>query len=437
MTKRTVLALFFLALAMRIGSVMILTERKPDLDAAEMEWIAVNLAEGRGFSSPFGPGKAPTAHLAPAVPYLWSAIFDWTGPATRTSVLIIRLLQTLPGAFAVLLYALCAERIRRRWDVLPRYAPVAVGLVMAFWPEALAQLSNTWYYQWQEAGLALLAYLGMVWIDRPRLASAAAAGLAAGMLALVNPTPAVVLGPILAAPLLRGWATARRHVVAAFVGGLVSLAVITPWMIRNRTVFGENIPIRGNLGLELLQANHPDARPMQYGKSYHPAVSREARAIFDSLGERGYAHWATQRAKMYIQADPVLAVKRTFVRVALFWTTDVFDRYRWLTDRPPWWKRCCSFDKLHRLATILCAVVPLGIVLGGLAAGTLRGLPYFAVFGGIFILMPLPFYLTIVGASYGMPVRSWLGVLAVLVVVASLARRHRLSPMREVSPAPW
>jgi hypothetical protein len=433
MKRSTLLALFMLALSARLAYLAFLALRYPlHLDGAEMTLVAMNIAEGRGFSSPYGAGSAPTAHFAPAIPYLWAVVFEIAGVRTSRSAHIIQLLQTIPSALAVVLYAAIAFRICEKWRALPRLTPVIVGVVMAFWPESLLRLTNTWYYQWQEAGLALMVLLGIAWIDNPSVRTAAAVGLSAGAVALINPTPAPVLAPILAVPLVSGFRIRWEHVPAAVIGGVVSLLVILPWTIRNYQVFGELVPIRGNMAMQLYSSHRDGAGLLTGRSSYIPGVSSEARARLDSLGERRYVAWAKQEAREYMRANPRLTFERTVRRAILFWTTDVFDTHRWSPTMPRWWQRCCGRQKVERLGTILCALLPLAIVVLGAISGRLRGLPYKPVFLGILLLVPLPAYMISPNDVKGMVVRSWLGVLSVLTLLVWARIQSRARPV----PAP-
>lgn len=429
MTRRTVVVLFGLALAVRLAFLLFLSMRYPvRLDGSELGAVAQNIAAGRGFSSPFGPGDSPTAHFGPVVPYIWAAVFSITGAATSASANVIRGLQAIASALAVVLYALAADRVRRRWPVLPPATPVMIGLVMAFWPESILRLTNTWYNHWQEAGLALMVFLGMVWIDRPSYRTAIAVGASAGLLALINPSPAIVLAPILATPLFAAGSTGLRALRPAVAGGLVALLLVIPWTVRNYVVFGEVIPIRGNMNLELLQAHHPDASPLQHHASFHPVINRQARALYDSLGEREFMAWAGREARRHVRENPGPSLEMTARRVGLFWVTNALDAYRWNPDMPRWWRRCCGFEKAQRLATVLCAFLSVGVALGALVTGRFRPLPYQAVFLGIVLLLPLPYYLTAPFDTKSMLVRSWLAMLGTIAILSARSARTVATP---------
>ena len=403
-----------------------------EMYGAELRWIAMNLAEGRGFSYPFGRGDMPTAHLAPAVPFVWSLIFQWTGAGTSESANVIRFVHAIPSAAAVALYAYTAARVRNHWTALPKATPLVVAVVMTFWPESLLMLGDPWYFEFQEIGLALLVVAGIHWLDRPDYRSAALLGGATGLLALINPTPAVLALPIVLAALLSRSGIAWRRVPYAVLATLVSVLMIAPWTARNYRVFGNLIPVRGNMPLELLSAHHPSAMPKNYRGSFHPFANRQARQVYDSLGEKRYMDWARGETAKYVRKNPGLAVKRTVVRVVLFWTTDPTDRYRWSERQPRWWKNCCTFKTVERAATTGGALLSVALIAVALLAGWLRPLPYKILFASIFLVIPLAYYLTTVGIRKGSPMRAWLIVLFVMAVMGTWARlrsRNRIDPV--------
>lgn len=423
--RRLVTLIFVLALAVRLAFALLITLRYPIVfDGAEVASIAINVVQGHGFSSPFGQGDTPTAHMAPLIPLLWAGVFRFFGILTSTSATVILLMQSVVSAVSVAIYTLVALRLRARWALLPRSTPLIVGSVLALWPESLLNLSDLWYYQWQEAALALMILQGIIWLDNPASKQAVKLGLSAGILALINPVSVSALAPLLAVPLLVARRIRVERVRTAGLCVCVVALMILPWTTRNYLVFGQVIPVRGNFGLELLQGNHPDAGVLQHSRSFHPAGRPDAKAIYTALGEPAYGQWAQQQAFAYIGEHPQETAALILKRIAVFWLTDVFDHYRWSPDSPRWWQACCGINKVRRASTIVAALLPLAIILWALPSGLLRSLPYKPAFAGVFFLYPLPYYVTLANYQYGMAVRAWLGVVAVVTLIAARQMRQ-------------
>ena len=158
---RRCLALTLLAFLARAGFVVFVGA--PTWDEAgiaygsELGHIARNLAEGRGFSSPFEEGSTPTAWIAPAVPALWALVFRALGTFSDASLTAILALQCLASALAVGIYGSLARRMALASGGSRRVALV-LGVALALWPESILGLRRPWYFGFQELGVALLVW---------------------------------------------------------------------------------------------------------------------------------------------------------------------------------------------------------------------------------------------------------------------------------------
>lgn len=392
---------------------------------SELGSIARNLCEGRGFSSPFGPGSQPTAWLAPLVPLLWAAVFHLAGPFSQASLVVLVGLQLLAGALACGLYVRIALWSLERAGVRGTLAPFGIALVVAVWPESVARQMDLWYFAFQDLALAWMFLEGLRWLEVPSGRRGLRLGLAAGLLASINPGPLPLFAALLAVVL---WS--RRRQWRAVLGPALMAAgacalVLAPWTARNHRVLGAWVPLRSNFGLELLQGNGPRGTPCQQHDSRHPAVDRDERERYGRLGELEYMRQARSEALQSIRAEPALFLRRSSQRLALYWGGDVLDRWTW-TPRPPWWqgdaRTICA-----RLVKLACAWVPLLLVLLGLRADGARRLPGRAAYAALLVLLPLPYYLTHVHQAYSYTVRPYLLLLAILLFAVN--RRAQEQPM--------
>jgi hypothetical protein len=407
---------FAAALAVRLVFVLVWVWRYPVwFYGAEMGNVAVNLYEGRGFSSPFSLGSKPTSVVAPLVPLLWAGIMHLTGGPTNDTALAIIVLQAVASSFTAAFYWLIARRVTFRLHRVRTGTLSVLAILFVAWPETLFRLTDTWYFVFQELGLVVLVYCAMAWWDRPGLREGLLMGAVAGVVALVNPTPVPIYAIALIAPLVvrrDKRLTVARHILAS---GLVASFIVAPWIIRDYSVFGRFVPIRSNFGLELRQGNNPVESIRQNANSVHPMLRPEEFDRYETMGEVAYMQWSLDQAVEYMASNPGVTVVRILKRMYVYWTTDVTDHWSTFRDLK-WWNRDWRFRLLKGL-TVLSALVPLVIVFIGIFLGRLQGLAYRFLFIGLFILLPLPYYITWAGDVYSAAIRPWLAMLAAIVVL--------------------
>lgn len=189
----------------------------PRSDARQYVELARSLAAGRGFAAAF-PGEVlhPTAFRPPLYPFLLSLPMRVTGPDALWPG---RLLAIVIGAALIALTVAYTRRIAGD------RAGMVAGLVVAVAPSLVANDTIT-----MTESLGLLLMMGVllaVLEDRFVLA-----GALSGVLMLTRPNAyLVVLVVVVAAARSLGW----RRAAAAFG---VSLAVVTPWVLRNAVEVG-------------------------------------------------------------------------------------------------------------------------------------------------------------------------------------------------------
>ncbi len=187
----------------------------------------------------------PFYFRAPGYPFfLAAATFGRPGSIARAKIA-----TAFVGSLAVPLIVLLSVRIFRR-----RGVALATGAAAALHP---AFLWNSADVQSEPLFMTLLlasGFLLLVATDRPSSSLAIGAGVALALAALTR-TTALALVPLLAAPLFdRRWPLrARTHLVAAAVLGFA--VALAPWIVRNRIVFGEFVPITDASGNVFYQGN--------------------------------------------------------------------------------------------------------------------------------------------------------------------------------------
>lgn len=411
---RQALLVFVVALAVRLAYTLWWHSDLgwPDFyNGGEFARIASNLAEGRGFSSPFSAGDRPTAWFGPVGPGLLSLLFYLHGSYSPTVLREFLALNAVVGAAACMIYAALFRELAnltgRPAAVTARWA-VGFGFVLAVWPESVELHAWPLYFTLQDLGLAALTWCIVRWLMLGGWRRAVRVGVVGGVASLVNPVPL----PLLAYPVLRRWWQSRASGTNVPWGQVALIAcsallVMSPWMVRNRVVLGAWSPVRANFGVELRQGNNPTATLSQTGRSLHPAIVTAERERYDELGEAAHSEWAFDDAIRYMRANPGKTATQVATRVAAFWLPDLFD-----APDPP-----RSF--LWRSIFVPAAAVPLVMLLGLFVAGTPLRVPYWSLFAFTLLVLPIPYYLTNVSAWYGYSFKyfllMWVGLSGLLV----------------------
>lgn len=411
------LLIFALALAVRVAFFSVQVAHSPQLWSStspfwndELSQISVNLARGRGFSSPFSNGSTPTAWLCPLIPLLWAFVIRCVGSASGHTAMILAYISTLPSAACVVLYWLIARHMLRGSAAGARIALV-VAAIFCVWPESLYILDFPWYFPWQELAVAVMVLLGMCWIDRPDLKTAAPLGLSAGVLALINVTPVPVFAVLLFLPLFHGREAVKRVLGGAAIAAAISLIVISPWIVRNALVLHAFVPMRGNGGFSLREGNNPIGCIIETRDSVHPHNQPEELRRYQALGEVRYDREGLHYALAYMHAHPGVTLVRIAQRAYVIWLTDVADKWSW-DGRPYWRKGKAATDRA--MASTVAAWALLFLMCWALATKRLARLPYKGIFISLVLFLPFPFYFTLAENDYVAYLRCWLLLLVIL-----------------------
>ena len=419
------LIVFAAALAVRVGFFTVQVIHSPRMWSLstpfwndELSNIAANLAAGRGYSSPFGPGTTPTAWLCPLIPLLWAFVIWCTGSATAHTVMFLIYISTLPSAGCVVVYWLVVRHLLRGSPALARSA-FLVAAIFCVWPESLYLLDFPWYFPWQELAVGVVVLLGMRWIDRPSLRTSVPLGIAAGILALINVTPMPIFAVILLLPVLENRGRRLRIFGYGTVGAALTLAIILPWMVRNVVELHAFVPLRGNGGFSLWEGNNPDGCVIETKYSRHPHNQREELQRYERLGEAKYSSVGFHDALIYMRAHPRLTLVRIAERAYVIWLTDVTDKWSW--DGSKYWHH--GMAAINRaMASTLPAWTLAILMIWALATKRLARLPYRWLFISIVFFLPFPYYFSLAENDYVSLLRSWLLVLAVLAFSGQFRR---------------
>jgi len=94
---------------------------------------------------------------------------------------------------------------------------------------------------------------------------------------------------------------------------------LSPWVVRNETVFHGKVFLRSNFGLELWLGNNPEV-PISCACWLHPTSDARERAQYLRLGEVEYVHEKQRQALEFIQAHPTDTLRHIYHRFMETWT---------------------------------------------------------------------------------------------------------------------
>ncbi len=309
--------------------------------------IAVSLASGHGFGSPFRVDTGPTAWMTPLYPLLLSWILRIFGIYTFTSWVAA---VTMNGCFSA---AACLPVYYAGKRLGGAGLAALAGWLWAVFPNAiLLSFQSLW-----DTSLSAFLGISVIWAtlglpDSRRRSAWIWYGLLWGLTLMANATLLSLL------PFCLGWAAWRsRKIGPALIAAGVVLLCCVPWTVRNYEVFHAFVPLRSILGLQLWVGNNPDAKVVWLGEQ-HPIHDTAEREKYVQMGEIAYMKEKKDGALAYIFLHPGHEAALMFGRFKMFWsggTPNPIDDF--LHSRSAWFRYVLIFN----LCTALGAAA--GIVL--------------------------------------------------------------------------
>ncbi|CAN5506348.1 hypothetical protein BH20ACT2_BH20ACT2_06050 [soil metagenome] len=250
------------AIAVAVGLVLRLVwvgvaSREPVGLADPLRYLeaARGIASGDGYRE-FLSGE-PTAYYPPGYPYFLGAVV-WLArhtPLTDDAVLLAGVCQALIGAATVALSAVLARRL------LGPGAGVATAVIIALYPNLIfhsaALLSETLFIALFVAALLVLRW--RPWDGGIGWAHLAGFGALFGVAVLVRPVVLAVV-PALAVVWWLDSHDVRTTLRRLAVSGVVVVAVVAPWTVRNAVRLDAFVPISTNTGDNFCIGHEPGAQ---------------------------------------------------------------------------------------------------------------------------------------------------------------------------------
>jgi hypothetical protein len=238
---------------------------------SEEEHMAIHLAHGDGFLSPFDERATapPTAWCPPVYPAIVGLIYHALGERTQSAIFCVIALNLLSRALAA------AALVKIGQKYFSTTAAVLAATVFIADPIFLNIAALCW-----DNSLALAIFLWLIAADLP----IPLLGIGAGILLLTNASYAMAVGILI---LFR---TLRHPRQLAFATALLLLTLF-PWTLRNLSTFHRLFFIRDNLYTELWIGNQPGSTGWMTNSAMavHPSVDPQNRNEILTLGEIAYA----------------------------------------------------------------------------------------------------------------------------------------------------
>ncbi|MGB0125545.1 MAG: glycosyltransferase family 39 protein [Silvibacterium sp.] len=393
-----------------------------------MARVARALVTGHGYADPFNGHTGPTAWVPPLYPLLIAAVFKLFGIYTAKSAWVILTLNSVfSAATAIFVYEIAARCYNRKVALWSAW-------IWALYPAAM-QYAVRWIWDMSLTTMLFAAVLALALRMRgipprergpvrgdPSIGDASDEktqqtpnqtmtqwllfGLLWGLIALSNSTLLLFL-PVCGLWVLigaagRNKAPAIRHAVAS---GLIFLAVIAPWMIRNYRAFHALVPFRTNFGAELYMGNNPESMGMPWGKTINSQADVRS---YTELGELRFAKQRGDLAKAWIRRHPARFLGLSLKRFYFFWST---------VPHPA--------DKHEFLIFVrdINYCVPNILAILGLALSLKRRTPAAGLLTWAFVLLPFTYYFVTAGARFRHPLEPLIVILSVFLFQSAQRKR--------------
>ncbi|MGO9123302.1 MAG: ArnT family glycosyltransferase [Terriglobales bacterium] len=389
-----------IALALRLGYIVVAHTYKfktveDNFDFGwEMGRIGRALAQGEGFSNPFHGTTGPTAWEPPLYPFLIAGVFKVFGIYSRTSALVLLVLNSVFSALTCIPIFLTGKRcFSEKVAVWTAWVWVLLPSVI-FW-------CTRWVWETSLAALllAVIFWLTLVMAEAGDLKPWLGFGLLWGVAVLTNPS---LLSFLPASGLWVWWRRAvqgRRSFGGIVLAAVMFLACIAPWLVRNHRTFGEMVFIRSNFGAELRLGNGPGANGM--GMEFlHPTKSLAQLQLYGEMGEMAYVAERRREAVAFIREDYGRFAGLCVKRFGFYWSG--------LPHSPDESRLAPAKNSLYLASSLLA--------FWGLGRAIRKRRPGAWLFFWLVLCYPLVYYVLFPNPRYRHPIEPELGILMVYVV---------------------
>ena len=373
----------------------------------EMGRIGKAIAEGKGFSNPYGPQTGPTAWEPPVYPYLIGGVFKLFGIYSNPSAIVLLTINTLFSALTCIPIFLIARQ------TMGEKVAVWSGWTWALFPYVMY-----WSVHWIWDTTLSPLLLSLIFLAALRLGESGAGwrwwvafGMLWGATALVNPSCLSFL------PVCLLWIWRRlslnRSSALGMASALIVMAIcVTPWLVRNYVMFGRFVFIRDDFGLQLRLGNGPYADG--FSRVYlQPNLNVYELERFRRLGELQYAEACQREAVNFIREHPGRFVVLSAKRFVYYWAG---------VPKPDEGPALTALRSSLFLASSVLALWGLGRALRKRKSGAW-------LFALLLLSYPAVYYFVYPHARYRHVIEPELLILAVFLVSEAEGKRVRKQPL--------
>ncbi|MFP5226272.1 MAG: glycosyltransferase family 39 protein, partial [Acidobacteriota bacterium] len=290
--------------------------------------IATTIRAGLGYTIvlPNG-GRAPSAYMPPAYPYLLVPVMKFGGSGW-IGWLLLELVQAALGV--LLVYVI----YRTALLLMPRRVAILAAILVAVYPTQVYTCNEFHSINFYMVLSAAVVLFLTRYVERTGAWSDIVfAGLSGGILMLFRAeAPALLL--LFAVILL--WRRGRKAAVPAAAFLIVAALCLAPWIIRNYRVFGRLVPVTVSAGYNLWIGNNPHATGSQHVQLVIPGPlqreldrarqDRDYQIHRDKIFERDAIHFALDH--------PIEDARVDLRKLVIFF---VFDPAHEKSRRPLYW----------------------------------------------------------------------------------------------------
>jgi len=374
----------------------------------EMARVARALVTGYGYADPFNGHTGPTAWVPPLYPLLIAAVFKLFGVYTALSAwAILTCNSVFSAATSLFVYEIAARCYNRKVALWSAW-------IWALYPAAM-QYAVRWVWEMSLSTMLLTAAIALAvrmrGIGEPPNDQTQQTtrrwllfGFLWGLIGLSNSTLLLFL-PACGLWVLAGAGHKAPALRRAIASGLIFIAVVAPWMIRNARTFRAFIPFRSNFGAELYMGNNPESMGMPWGKTLN---GEDQVRLYTKLGELRYVRQRGDLAKAWIRSHPARFAELSLKRFYFFWST---------VPHPATNHEFLVFvrDVNYCIPNILAIL--------GLALSLRRRTPAAYLVLWAFILLPFTYYFVTAGARFRHPLEPLIVILSVFLFQSVQPRR--------------
>jgi hypothetical protein len=372
--------------------------------------IANAVVSGHGFSSPYFEETGPTAQQTPGFPYFLAVLYYIGGGSMDFAFRAILGLNVVFSALTCVVLIAIGNRLRPghgnlfgwAWAVLPI---LGFSEVVFIWATALYTFIST-----------LLIWLLMKIVDVGRITNFFWWGILAGASLLLDPAYTLVLGLILSTLWLMGHVSLRQFAIATCAIALI----LGPWIIRNNVEVGYPTSIRSNLGFEVYRGLVTDPWKMENVNKLNPGRNPTELALYKELGEHRYMAEQNRLAKDLVINNPSLVLRRVAIGIIAYWAGNQEIEWR------------IGYAVVPFLKHMLFAIPALTGLWGMfLLLRQSKDRVAAVIFVTIILVFPLPYYATIAGPRYRVPIEPFLVLLTVYGFLGIRRDMRRNAVVRE------